>query len=244
MTLIKEGSWQVATLRESKLVASNTKSFIFQLLAPMEREAGMHCDIRLTAPNGYQAERSYSIASAPEDKGIVEFGIALADKGEVSTYMWSLKAGAQLELRGPIGRHFIWRPDMPGPLYLVAGGSGITPLISMFRHYLRQGADPLRSVIVFLSARDFGKVAYREEMEKAAKDNPNIRFVITLTDFHPENWTGYTRRLDEEMLREVFPMRADANVYVCGPTAFVEAAASLLVHNGYKPEMIKTERFG
>ena len=239
------GGWQVATLKSVRLVADNMKSFIFELATPMEREAGMHCDIRLTAPNGYQAERSYSVVAAPKEKDIVEFGIALADKGEVSTYMWGLKPEAQIELRGPIGRHFIWSKEMTGPLYLIAGGAGITPLLSIFRHYLQNvGFEPGRQVIFFFSARDLGRVAYREEIEEAVKNNPNIRFVVTLTDSSREGWTGYARRLDEKMLREVFPMRRDANIYVCGPTAFVEAAANLLVHNGYKPEMIKTERFG
>jgi ferredoxin-NADP reductase len=204
--------------------------------------AGQHVDVRLTAEDGYQAERSYSVASAPEDEYLV-LTVERLEDGEVSPYLTDeLRAGDELELRGPIGGYFVWDHSLGGPLLLVAGGSGVVPLHSMLRHHRAIASTvPVR---LLCSARSLDEVIYRDElMRMAADDGIDVRF--TLTREQPEGWQGYGRRIDRELLAEVaWPPAKRPLVYVCGPTGFVEVAASAFVALGHDSGRIRTERFG
>lgn len=204
--------------------------------------AGQHVDVRLTAPDGYQTERSYSIASGPEDDGL-SLTVERLDDGEVSPYLVDeLRAGDELEFRGPIGGHFTWDDDVGGPLFLVAGGSGVVPLRSMLRHHRAVGSRvPVR---VLCSARSLELLIYREElMEMAADDLVTVS--ITLTRAAPSGWQGYRGRIDPMLLSTAgWAAGRDPLTYICGPTAFVETAAAGLVSLGYAAERIRTERFG
>ena len=204
--------------------------------------AGQHVDVRLTAEDGYQAERSYSIASAPETAQLA-LTVERIDDGEVSPYLaGELRAGDQFELRGPIGGHFTWRVEDGGPLLLVAGGSGLVPLMAMLRHRAVQGSAVEARLL--LSAREWGDVLYREELDRLGEDATLIVH-RTLTRFQPPGWTGFDRRIDAELLAAVGPDPAERpRIYVCGPTAFVERAADLLVELGHPPAAIHAERFG
>ena len=204
--------------------------------------AGQHVDVRLTAEDGYQAQRSYSIASAPEDDGLA-LTVERLDDGEVSPYLTDeLRPGDRLELRGPIGGYFVWEDADGGPLLLVGGGSGVVPLRAMLRHHRAVGSGvPAR---LLYSARTLDAVIYREELTALADDD-RVDVQLTLTRAHPDGWTGRTGRIDRRMLDEVSWPPADAPlVFICGPTPFVETAASALVASGHRPERIKTERFG
>jgi ferredoxin-NADP reductase len=206
--------------------------------------AGQHVDVRLTAEDGYQAQRSYSIASAPEDGEQVALTVERIDDGEVSPYLCDeLAAGDQLELRGPIGGYFVWDAAIGGPLLLVAGGSGICPLMAMIRHRSAQGSRvPTR---LLYSSRSLDDVIYREELDRLAGQGDGLEVHHTLTRSRPPGWTGYARRIDPEMLAEVaWPPSQGALCFVCGPTPLVEAVAQGLVEAGYPPDRVKTERFG
>jgi ferredoxin-NADP reductase len=199
--------------------------------------AGQHLDVRLTAEDGYQAQRSYSIASAPGDG--VALTIERLDDGEVSPYLVDeAREGDQVEVRGPIGGFFVWDGDDPKPVLLVAGGSGVVPLIAMARHRARIGSEtPMRLVY---SSRTWDDVIFRDELETLGLD-----VVHTLTREQPTGWTGYSRRIDSELLSEVaWPASKSPRVYVCGSTRFVDAAADGLLELGYEPAWIRTERFG
>jgi len=205
--------------------------------------AGQHVDVRLTAEDGYQAQRSYSIASAPEDPRL-SVTVERLEDGEVSPYLvGEVRPGDQVELRGPIGGFFVWRAGDERPLLLVAGGSGVVPLMAMLRHRARVGSrTPTR---LLYSSRTFEDIIYRDELDRLAAAGDGLAVSRTLTRSHPEGWSGYTRRLDMAMIEEVaWPKAHGPAVYVCGPTSFVEAAASLLVGMGYDPAWVKTERFG
>jgi ferredoxin-NADP reductase len=207
--------------------------------------AGHHLDIRLTAPDGYQAQRSYSIASPPEAPRLT-LTVERMDDGEVSPYLVDeARAGDEFEVRGPIGGHFTWRVQQGGPLLLIGGGSGLVPLMAMVRHRAAQ-----RSVVdtrLLVSARGPEDVLYRAELMGLA-DAEGLRIDYTLTRRAPSNWSGWTRRVDAEMLAAVGAGGAEVaqspRVYVCGPTAFVERVADLLVAAGHDPSRIHAERFG
>jgi ferredoxin-NADP reductase len=204
-------------------------------------QAGQHLDVRLTAADGYQAQRSYSIASAPGEP--LALTVERLDDGEVSPYLADeLRAGDGLEIRGPIGGYFVWEASTGGPLLLVAGGSGVVPLMAMLRHRAASGSDaPAR---LLYSSRTWEDVIYRRELE-ALDGAGGVEVVHTLTRSRPPGWTGYARRLDVGMLRDVaWPPEERPKVFVCGPTSFVETAADALVEVGYAPVSIRTERFG
>ena len=199
--------------------------------------AGQHLDVRLTAEDGYRAERAYSIASPPGEP--VAITVERLDDGEVSPYLTEeLRPGDALELRGPIGGYFVWGPEDGGPLLLVAGGSGVVPLMAMLRHRHAAGSEvPAR---LLYSSRTLEDVIYRAEL-----DGLDAEVVHTLTREQPPGWTGYARRVDAALLAEVaWPAEQDPRVFVCGPTPFVEAVAGALVELGYPPQRVKTERFG
>lgn len=235
-------TWQAVTLIKSEMVASNVKSLTFKVPNWIRHQAGQHYDIRLTAENGYQAERSYSAASAPEQEGEVEFGIQLLDNGEVSPYLYQLQPGDQIEIRGPIGGHFIWDVSMTDSLNLIGGGSGMVPLMSMLRHHFNHTDSRLIKFLV--SAQDLDRVLYKAELAEDQAKDANFKMITTLTNNAPDNWTGYTRRVDEQMLTEVFGDVKNGRFYICGQTPFVEAVANGLVGLGIPSEKIKTERFG
>jgi ferredoxin-NADP reductase len=201
-------------------------------------------DVRLTAEDGYQAERSYSIASPPEEAPGVMLTIERLDDGEVSPYLTDeLRVGDKLELRGPIGGYFVWEASMGGPLLLVAGGSGIVPLVAMLRHRAAVGSTVATRLLY--SSRSFEDIIYRDELERLVRNTTMLEVVQTLTRAQPPAWAGYHRRIDTDMLREVaWPPEQHPLMYVCGPTPFVETAAASLVTLGHEPVRIKTERFG
>jgi ferredoxin-NADP reductase len=201
-------------------------------------------DVRLTAEDGYQAERSYSIASPPEEAPHVTLTVERIDDGEVSPYLTEeLRVGDKLELRGPIGGYFVWEAQIGGPLLLVAGGSGIVPLMAMIRHGAAAGSTvPIR---LLYSSRSLEDVIYRDELDQLMKSSATLEVLQTLTRAQPPGWTGYARRIDTHMLREVaWPLDQHPLMFICGPTPFVETAAASLVALGHEPARIKTERFG
>ena len=200
--------------------------------------AGQHVDVRLTSEDGYQAERSYSLASRPGERPAIT--VELLDDGEVSPYLVDeVVPGDRFELRGPIGGWFVWDAEgATDPLFLVAGGSGVVPLMAMLRH--RHAVGSTVPAKLLYSSRTLEEVIYRDELETIGAE-----VVHTLTRERPPGWMGYARRVDAELLREVaYPPELDPRVYVCGPTRFVEAVADALVALGYQPGRIRTERFG
>ena len=201
--------------------------------------AGQHLDVRLTAEDGYQASREYSIASAPGEP--VAITVERLEDGEVSPYLTrELRSGDGIEIRGPVGGYFVWDVDRGGPLLLVAGGSGVVPLRAMLRHRRRSGSEvPVR---LLYSSRTLDDVIYRQELDEAMD---GIEVIHTLTRGQPPGWTGYSRRVDPAMLQEVaWPSQEEPLVFVCGPTSFVETVAGGLVDLGHSPARVKTERFG
>jgi len=210
----------------------------------MGHQPGQHVDVRLTAEDGYQAERSYSIASPPEEAPHLTLTVERLDDGEVSPYLTDeLHVGDKLELRGPIGGYFVWEAQMGGPLLLVAGGSGIVPLMAMLRHRAAVGSSVATRLLY--SSRTYDDIIYRDELDRLVKSSTMLEVVQTLTRSHPPGWTGYTRRIDSQMLREVaWPVEQHPLAFICGPTPFVETAAASMVELGNEPGRIKTERFG
>jgi ferredoxin-NADP reductase len=203
--------------------------------------AGQHVDVRLTAEDGYQAERAYSIASAPE-LGAIELTVERLDDGEVSPYLVDdVQPGDELELRGPIGGYFTWHVENGGPLLLVAGGSGLVPLMAMLRHRAARGSDAEARVLVSTRRRE--DLLYAGELQALRAAGVDVR--ITLTRERPDGWDGLLGRVDEPMLATLGPPAQERpRTFVCGPTAFVEHAAALLVGLGHDPRSVKTERFG
>ena len=222
---------------------ARTKSLLLKLPDwPSGYRSGQHVDVRLTAEDGYVAERSYSIGSAPEDEHLV-LTVERLDDGEVSPYLVDvLQPGDELELRGPIGGYFVWEEALGGPLVLIAGGSGVVPLRSMLRHWTATSrAVPVR---LLYSSRRLSEVIYRDELLGYSKlDHVEVRFALTRE--WPDDFQGHRGRIDEALLDEVAgPPSGEPRVYVCGPNGFVEAAAAWLVQLGHDPSRIRTERFG
>jgi ferredoxin-NADP reductase len=234
-------TWRVADVVDVVAETARVKTIAFDVPGWPGHRPGQHVDVRLTAEDGYQAQRSYSIASAP-DGSRVDLTVERIDDGEVSPYLADeLRAGDQIELRGPVGGYFVWEPPLGGPLLLVAGGSGIVPLMAMIRLRVASGSDV--DTRLLFSSRAWEDVIYRDELERASADG--VRVVHTLTRAQPPQWDGYARRVDAQMLTEVGPSPAERpRIYVCGPTPFVEAVAEGLVGGGHEPRDIRTERFG
>jgi ferredoxin-NADP reductase len=234
-------TWQLATVVELVAETRRVKTIVFDVAGWPGHRAGQHVDIRLTAEDGYRVERSYSIASPPNGTRL-ELTIERLDDGEVSPYLTDeLRAGDQIELRGPIGGYFVWDPSDGGPVLLVAGGSGVVPLMAMIRLRAAMGSDA-RMRLLF-SAREQDDIIYRDELGRLDRDGLSV--VYTLTRARPAGWTGYARRIDGAMLADVAPAPDERpHIYVCGPTPFVEGVASELVKLGHEPTRIKTERFG
>jgi len=236
-------SWQLGEIVALRQETARAKSLTLSVPQWPGHRAGQHVDVRLTAEDGYQAERSYSIASPPEDSEVTLTVERIAE-GEVSPYLTEeLRVGDLLELRGPIGGYFVWEARLGGPLLLVAGGSGIVPLMAMLRHRAAAGSHvPAR---LLYSSRTFEDIIYREELDQQAIADPDLMVSHTLTRGQPPGWTSYSRRIDLDLLREVIgPADSHSRAYICGPTPFVEVAATSLLSLGYPAERINTERFG
>ncbi len=219
----------------------------FRVTVPQFRSfrPGQHVDIRLTAPDGYQAQRSYSIASTEAGSGTLELTVELLEDGEVSPYFHDVvREGDQFELRGPIGGPFTWTADRGGPSLLVGGGSGVVPLMSMLRHRAMAMGQPVRAALLY-SARSINEVIYREELERMVAEDASFDLFMTLTRSQPPDWADFSRRVDEPMLQELVErLGRPAHSYVCGPTSFVETVATLLVDSGIPASDVHTERFG
>jgi ferredoxin-NADP reductase len=206
-------------------------------------DAGQHVDVRLTAEDGYQAQRSYSIASPPEDSRLA-ITVERLEDGEVSPYLvGEVKVGDKIELRGPIGGYFVWKAGDMRPLLMIGGGSGIVPLMAMIRHRWASRTKPPARLLY--SSRTLEDVIYKDELDRLGAQGDGLAVAYALTRAQPRGWKGYARRIDREMVSEVaWPREPAPLVFICGPTSFVEAAAGLLVDVGYDPSWIKTERFG
>ena len=235
-------TWLVAEVVELVTETPRVRTIVVDVPGWPVHRAGQHLDVRLTAEDGYQAQRSYSIASPPGEP--LAITVEVLDGGEVSPYLAEeLREGDEVEVRGPIGGYFVWEPGGDEPLLLVAGGSGVVPLMAMIRHRARLG-DRTPTRLVY-SSRRLEEVIYRTELDELAGRQDGLELFLTLTREQPPGWEGYSRRVDTELVREVAwePSLRPA-VYVCGSTGFVESAAEALVQLGHDPLRIKTERFG
>jgi ferredoxin-NADP reductase len=236
--------WQLATVTAVRDETPAVRTFTLGLPGWGGHRPGQHLDLRLTAEDGYSVERSYSIASEPERVGEVDITVERIPGGEVSPFLHQVVVpGDRLEARGPIGGYFVWEATLDGPLLLVAGGSGVVPLMAMVRHRARSGARvPAR---LLFSSRGPDEIIYREELDAFAARADGFEVVHTLTRTQPPGWTGNARRIDERMLAEVAePLGPGLRAYACGPTALVETVANGLVRLGLPPDRIRTERFG
>jgi ferredoxin-NADP reductase len=235
-------TWQLATVVELVNETARCKSLVLDLPAWPGHRAGQHVDVRLTAEDGYQAQRSYSIASSPEDHNVV-LTVERLEDGEVSPYLVDeLEPGDELELRGPIGGYFAWDQSFGGPLLLIAGGSGVVPFRAILRHRVAVGGET--AVRVLYSARSLDEVLYREEFLSLGS-HQDIAVRLALTRAWPDSWQGHRGRITPELLRDVsWPAEDQPLIYVCGPTAFVETIAGQLVDIGHDPSRVRTERFG
>jgi ferredoxin-NADP reductase len=236
--------WQLATVAALRDETPTVRTFTLDLPGWAGHRAGQHVDLRLTAEDGYSVERSYSIASEPERPGEIDITVERIPGGEVSPFLHGVVVpGDRLEVRGPIGGYFVWEAALGGPLLLVAGGSGVVPLMAMARHRAKSAAAlPAR---LLFSSRGPDEIIYRDELDRLAAAGDGFDVVHTLTRQQPEGWNGYARRIDERMLAEVLePLGATIRAYACGPTALVETVANGLVRLGLPPDRIRTERFG
>jgi len=235
--------WLTAQVVQLIEETPRAKSLVLDIPGWSGHRAGQHLDVRLTAEDGYQAQRSYSIASAPEDRHVM-LTVDRIEEGEVSPYLTSdVRVGDRFELRGPIGGYFVWTAAAGGPLLLVAGGSGIAPLMAMLRH--RASAKINVPAVLLYSSRTFEDIIYREELDRLAANGDGLRIVHTLTRGHPQGWSGQTRRIDRDMLASVGIAAGDRpRTFICGPTPLVELTARSLLELGHQPDLIKTERFG
>jgi ferredoxin-NADP reductase len=236
-------TWLVAEVAEAHLETARVRTLVLDVPGWNVHRAGQHVDVRLTAEDGYQAERSYSIASPPG--GAPAITVERLDDGEVSPYLVDEAApGDRFELRGPIGGYFVWDAETANePLLLIAGGSGIVPFRSMLRH--RADAGSTVPTQLLYSSRTYEDLIYRDELDALAAGDDSLELVETLSRAQPSGWTGRAGRIDVELLREVaFSAEREPRVYVCGPTSFAEAVADGLVGLGHPPTRIRIERFG
>lgn len=237
-------TWQLGEVVATRAETARTRSITLAVPSWPGHRAGQHLDVRLTAEDGYRAERSYSIASPPDESRQVTITVERLGNGEVSPYLVDeLRVGDKLELRGPIGGYFVWEAGMGGPLLLIAGGSGIVPLMAILRH--REAVGSTTPTRLLYSSRSREDVIYREELEQLSSRTSGVEIVLTLTRSQPPDWTGYRRRIDTAMLREVaWTTSRNPTAFICGPTSMVEAAANSLIALGHEASRIRTERFG
>jgi ferredoxin-NADP reductase len=237
-------NWLVATVAGIHPETPRVKTLSLDVPGWMTHRAGQHVDVRLTAEDGYQAERSYSIASAPTDHPTIDLTVERVPDGEVSPFLNDeLRIGDRFEVRGPIGGYFVWDPTATDPLFLIAGGSGIVPLMAIVRERERAGSRVPCTLLY--SSRTPDDEIYSEELNELGGAGDGLRVVSTFTREQPPGWTGYARRIDMAMISEVLEtIGRKAQVFVCGPTPLVESAAGALIGLGLSPGQIKTERFG
>jgi len=243
-TLQRRLTWLQARLSRRLDETPRAKTLVLDVPGWPSHMAGQHVDVRLTAADGYQAQRSYSIASPPDDHDQLSLTVERIENGEVSPYLTEVLAeGEQLELRGPIGGYFVWSTESGGPLFLIAGGSGVCPLMAMIRQRAARGSHvPAR---LLYSARSLEEIIYKRELDQLAERADGLEVFYTLTRSQPPGWRGGSRRIDRAMLAEVgFASEQLPLCMVCGPTPLVEAVASTLVELGHRPDRVKTERFG
>jgi ferredoxin-NADP reductase len=236
--------WRLATVAAAREESLRAKAILLHVPGWPGHLAGQHLDLRLTSEDGYQAQRSYSISSAPGGGPQIEITVERVDDGEVSPFLLDeLRTGDRIELRGPIGGYFTWMPGDGGPLLLVGGGSGVAPLMAMLRERTRSGdGTPVR---LLYSARTVDELLYRSELDGLAAAGAGFELIVTLTRGAPDGWTGEDGRLGRDMLAaRGFPPEDRPRIFVCGPTPFVEACADALVALGHDSTLIKTERFG
>ncbi len=235
-------NWIGSEVIEVTQETDNVRTITFDCPGWPGHRPGQHVDVRLTAPDGYQAQRSYSIASAPAGERVT-LTVEQLEDGEVSTYLaGELRVGDVIELRGPIGGYFVWEPSAGGPVMLIAGGSGVVPLMAMLR--ARKAAASDVGMRLLYSSRSWDRVIYRDELDALGAD-PGVEVRHTITGATPPGWSGYARRIDRDMLAEsAWPVDRRPLVYVCGPTGLVEAASQAMVELGHDPMRIRTERFG
>jgi ferredoxin-NADP reductase len=236
--------WQLATVSGIREETPTVRSFTLALPGWAGHRPGQHVDLRLTAEDGYSVERSYSIASEPERAGEIDITVERIEGGEVSAFLHdAVVPGDRLEVRGPIGGYFVWDAAQAGPVLLVAGGSGVVPLMAMARHRARAGSGgPMR---LLFSSRGPDEIIYRDELDRLASDGDGFEVFHALTRRQPPGWAGYARRIDEGMLSEVLqPLGPATRVFACGPTALIETVANALVRLGLPADRIRTERFG
>lgn len=241
--------WQTATVIDIVVRTPRIKSFFLSLEHPFAFTAGQHVDIRLTAPDGYQAMRSYSIASAPEHGTSIELAVEYLKDGEVSGFMHEVVVvGDEIEVRGPLGGHFVWSVENGGPLLLLGGGSGVVPLVSMVRHL--KAANLARSTVpavLLLSARTWDEALYRDELFALNKEVGGFTFVLNLTrETEKHEQQDFGRRIDAAMVSDVVKRLrgSPAHVFVCGSNAFANAAADGALAAGIPAGLIRTERYG
>ena len=237
-------AWLPATVSAIRDETPNVKTISLTTPGLGRHRPGQHVDIRLTAADGYQAERSYSIASAPADEAVIELTVERVQDGEVSVFLHDeLRVGDRFELRGPIGGYFVWDAAAADPLLLIGGGSGVVPLMSIIRHRAATGAGAPTTLLY--SSRSPADVIYAGELEELGARSDGLRVIHTFTRSQPAGWTGYARRIDAHMIAEILEATGRmAQVFVCGPTPLVEVAAEGLVGLGLPPSQVKTERFG
>jgi ferredoxin-NADP reductase len=237
-------TWQLATVTALHEETPRVRTITLLLPEWPRHRPGQHVDIRLTAADGYQAERSYSIASAPSDRPMLDLTVERVSDGEVSPFLHDeLRVGDRFELRGPIGGYFVWDAAAAEPVLLIAGGSGIVPLMAMIRHRAR--ASSAAPFTLLYSSRAPEDVIYASELEQLAARGDGVRVVHTFTRGQPQGWTGYARRIDRPMIGELLEATGRmVQAFVCGPTPLVEVAAESLVGLGLAPAQVRTERFG
>ncbi len=235
--------WRVAEVVETAEETPRVRTLKLNVADWPGHVPGQHVDVRLTGEDGSQAQRSYSITSPPEVREI-SLAVERLEEGEVSPYLASeVRPGDRFELRGPIGGYFVWTVEKGGPLVLIAGGSGIAPLMSMLRHRAVQKAKFPATLLY--SARRYEEIIFREELDRMAASDPNLQVAYTLTREQPASWHGGNKRIDRDSLMTFVPAPGDRpQIYVCGPSGLVENTAKLLVEIGHARGCIRTERFG
>jgi ferredoxin-NADP reductase len=237
-------NWRTATVVGIRQETASIRTLVFDVPDWPGHAAGQHIDVRLTAPDGYQAQRSYSIGSAWTDGGKIELTVQRLDDGEVSPYLTDVvEVGDQVELRGPVGGWFVWHETQPPPVLLIGGGSGVVPLMAMIRQ--RSLAKTMQPFRLIYSVRTPEDICYADELRQRVRDDPalDVRYVYTRET--PEGWLDPPKRIDMATLNtHGWPPELGADTFVCGPTSFVETAADLMIALGHDPRRIRTERFG
>jgi ferredoxin-NADP reductase len=237
-------NWRIGTVAEIRQETPTIRTLVFDIPDWPGHVAGQHIDVRLTAPDGYQAQRSYSIGSAWTDDGKVELTVQRLDDGEVSPYLVDvLEVGDQIELRGPVGGWFVWKPVQTAPVLLIGGGSGVVPLMAMIRQ--RSLAKTMQPFRLIYSVRTPEDICYADELRQRVRDDGGLDVRYVYTRKTPEGWADPPKRIDVATLNTYgWPPDFGADTFVCGPTSFVETAADILVALGHDPRRIRTERFG